>query len=65
MGRGTLRGQVAVHASQMYSNNLMNLIESFWNTEQKAFVLDAVHEIIKGCLITHQGQIVNGRLKNF
>ncbi|OGX37234.1 MAG: NAD(P) transhydrogenase subunit alpha [Omnitrophica WOR_2 bacterium RIFCSPLOWO2_12_FULL_50_9] len=65
IGLGNLPGHVAVHASQMYSNNLMNLIESFWNTEQKAFVLDAVHEIIKGCLITHQGQIVNGRLKNF
>ncbi len=64
IGLGNLPGHVAVHASQMYSNNLMNLIESFWNTEQKAFVLDAVHEIIKGCLITHQGQIVNEQIKN-
>ena len=64
IGLGNLPGHVAVHASQMYSSNLVNLIESFWNTEQKTFVLDAANEIIKGCLITHQGQIVNEQIKN-
>ncbi len=64
IGLSNLPGKVAFHASQMYSNNLTNLIESFWNTEQKAFVLDTAHEIIKGCLITHQGQIVNEQIKN-
>jgi NAD(P) transhydrogenase subunit alpha len=64
IGLGNLPGKVAFHASQMYSSNLTNLIESFWNTEQKAFALDAANEIIKGCLITHQGQIVNEQIKN-
>ena len=64
IGLGNLPGHVAVHASQMYSSNVVNLIESFWNAEQKAFVLDAANEIIKGCLITHQGQIVNEQIKN-
>ena len=64
IGLGNLPGHVAVHASQMYSSNLVNLIESFWNTEQKVFVFDAANEIIKGCLITHQGQIVNEQIKN-
>lgn len=64
IGLGNLPGHAAVHASQMYSSNLTNLIESFWNTEQKAFVLDTAHEIIKGCLITHQGQIMNDQIKN-
>ena len=63
IGLGNLPGHVAVHASQMYSSNLTNLIESFWSAEQKTFVLDAANEIIKGCLITHQGQIVNEQIR--
>lgn len=64
IGLGNLPGRVAVHASQMYSSNLTNLVESLWNAEQKTFALDAANEIIKGCLITHQGQIVNEQLEN-
>lgn len=64
IGLGNLPGHVAVHASQMYSSNLVSLIESFWNAEQKAFTLDTANELIKGCLITHQGQIVNEQIKN-
>lgn len=64
IGLGNLPGRVAVNASQMYSNNLTNLIESFWSAEQKTFALDTANEIIKGCLVTHQGQIVNEQLKN-
>lgn len=63
IGLGNLPGKVAFHASQMYSSNLTNLIESFWNAEQKRFVLDTAHEIIKGCLVTHEGQIVNEQIK--
>ncbi|MBI5415405.1 MAG: Re/Si-specific NAD(P)(+) transhydrogenase subunit alpha [Candidatus Omnitrophica bacterium] len=64
IGLGNLPGHVAVHASQMYSSNLVNLIESFWSAEQKTFMLDTANEIIKGCLITHQGQIVNEQIKD-
>src|SRR3989338_7850284 len=63
IGLGNLPGHVAVHASQMYSSNLVNLIESFWNAEQKAFVLDVANDLIKGCLITHQGKIVNEQIR--
>ena len=64
IGLGNLPGHVAVHASQMYSSNLVSLIESFWNAEQKIFMLDTANDIIKGCLIAHQGQIVNEQIKN-
>ncbi|MBI5150179.1 MAG: Re/Si-specific NAD(P)(+) transhydrogenase subunit alpha [Candidatus Omnitrophica bacterium] len=64
IGLGNLPGHVAVHASQMYSSNLVSLIESFWNAEQKAFVLDTASDLIKGCLITHNGAIVNEQIKN-
>jgi NAD(P) transhydrogenase subunit alpha len=64
IGLGNLPSRVAVHASQMYSSNLTNLIEHYWNKEEKAFKLDVSDEIIKGCLVTHQGQIVNETVKN-
>ena len=59
IGLGNLPGKVAVHASQMFSSNLYNLVEEFWDTEEKRFDLNFENEIIKGCVITHQGEIVN------
>ena len=59
IGLGNLPGRVTVHASQMFSSNLYNLVEEFWNAEEKRFELNFEDEIVKGCLITHQGKIVN------
>jgi NAD(P) transhydrogenase subunit alpha len=59
IGLANLPGQVAVNASQMFSSNLHALIDEFWNEEEKRFVLDFEDEIIKGCLITHKGDVVN------
>ncbi len=65
IGLGNLPGRVAVHASQMYSSNLFNFVDTFWDKENKSFNLDPEHEIIKGCLITHKGELVNEMIKNF
>ena len=59
IGLGNLPGRVTVHASQMFSSNLYNLVEEFWNTEGKRIDLNLEDEIVKGCVITHQGKIVN------
>jgi NAD(P) transhydrogenase subunit alpha len=59
IGQANLPGEVAVNASQMFSSNLHALLDEFWNEEEKRFVLDFEDEIIKGCLITHKGEIVN------
>jgi NAD(P) transhydrogenase subunit alpha len=59
LGLGNLPGRAAVNASQMFSSNLYNLVEEFWNTEEKRFDLNFEDDIIKGCVITHAGQIVN------
>jgi len=59
IGLGNLPGRVAVHASQMFSSNLYNFVEEFWDSEKKRFGLDFDDEIVKGCVITHQGEIVN------
>ena len=59
IGFGNLPSRVCAHASLMYSNNLTNLVEMFWDDEQKTFNLNMEDEIIKGCLVTHQGEIVH------
>ncbi len=64
IGLGNLPGRTASHASQMYSANLHNLLEEYWDKDQKMFKLNLEDEIIKGCLITHQGSIVNEMVKN-
>jgi len=64
LGIGNLPGKVAVHASQVYSTNLHNLLEEYWDKDTKAFKLNTEDEIIKGALITHQGQIINEVVKN-
>lgn len=64
IGLGNLPGRVAVPASEMYSANLGSFVEEFWDKEKKEFHLDRDHEIIKGCLITHGGEIVNETIKN-
>ncbi len=51
-------------ASQMYSSNLCNLIEQFWDKEEKRLALNFEDDIIQGCLITHEGVIVNQTIKN-
>jgi len=65
IGLRNLPGRVAVHASQMFSSNLYNLVEEFWDREQKTINLDFDDEIIKGCLITHQGKIVNEMISTY
>ena len=59
IGLANLPGEVAVNASQMFSSNLYNLVEESWNTDEKRFELNFEDEIIKGCVITHGGKIVN------
>lgn len=64
IGSGNWANFVARDASQMYSANLYNLIEDFWDKEQKIFNLNLEDEILKGCVITHQGEIINETIKN-
>jgi NAD(P) transhydrogenase subunit alpha len=62
VGIANLPGRAPLHASQVYSANLVNLIEEFWDKKEKTFVLKLDDEIIKGCLVTHGGKIVNEKL---
>ncbi|MGK0288824.1 MAG: NAD(P) transhydrogenase subunit alpha [bacterium] len=65
IGLENLPGRTAVNASQMYANNLFNMLDEFWNKETKEFELNMDDEIIQGCLITHSGDIQNEQIKKF
>ena len=62
VGIASLPGTVPVHASQMYSSNVTALLTEFWDKETKALKLNLEDDILKSCLVTHGGKIVNEKL---
>ncbi len=64
VGTANLANEVARDASQMYANNLFNLVEDTWDTEAKTFVLNMENDILPGCVITHGGAVVHPTIKN-
>ena len=64
IGYRNLPGRVAQNASQMYSNNLINLVFDYWQKDTGIFALNLEEEIQKGCVITHGGELVNNVIKN-
>lgn len=63
IGISNLPRRVARTASEMYSSNLGNFIEHFWDKQAGAFTRDLGNELLKGCLLTHGGQIVHPQFK--
>jgi NAD(P) transhydrogenase subunit alpha len=64
IGFANLPGRVPVHASEMFSNNLGAFIEHFWDKGTNRFQLDLSNLILKGCVVTHSGQICNEVIQN-
>lgn len=58
IGFSNFPGKVALDASLMYAQNLFNLIKHFWNKEEKKLDLNLEDEILKNCVLTHQGQVL-------
>ncbi len=63
IGARNFAGCVPLDASQMYASNLFNLIDHFWDKEEKTFKLNRDDEIITGSLLTYDGAIVNETIK--
>ena len=59
VGNGNWPCMVAKDASQMYANNMLNLISEFANKETNTVNLDLTDDILQSCVITHAGNIVN------
>lgn len=53
-----LPATMPVHASQMYGRNLTTFVLEFY--KEGAFQLKMEDEILKGCMVTHQGQVLHG-----
>lgn len=64
VGYANLPGLVPLTASQMYSSNLGNFIDHFWDKENKVFNLKLEDDLIKGCLITHEGELYSEMYKS-
>ena len=62
-GYANMPSRAAVPASEMYSNNITNFIEHFWDKEQRKFIIDPMDEMLRGCLITHAGSVLNEVIK--
>jgi NAD(P) transhydrogenase subunit alpha len=63
VGMGNLPSHVSRNASEMYSNNIVNLLDEFWDKETKTLKLDPADDIVKSCVITRGGEIVNETIK--
>ncbi len=61
IGISSLERRSATHATQMFSSNIGNFLEHYWDKEEKTFKLDLADEILKGCVLTHGGEIVHER----
>lgn len=61
IGPLNLPSQMPIHGSTLYSRNLTNFVLEFCTDGE--FNLDLEDEIIAGALITHQGAVVNQRVK--
>ena len=57
VGPLNLPSSMPTHASQMYARNMLNFINHI--AKDGEIVIDTEDEITKGCLITHEGEVVH------
>lgn len=61
LGNASLENTVPTHASQVFASNMAAWITHSWDNEGKVLKLDLEEPILKGCVITHGGQIVHSQ----
>jgi len=64
IGNGNWSQYVAKAATDMYANNIYNLVDEFFDDETKTFGLNLEDDILAGCVIAHDGSITNDMLNN-
>lgn len=62
IGEPNLPSMVPTHASEMYSKNILSLIQ--YISKDGKINLNQDDEIVKGCLITRNGEVINQRVKD-
>jgi NAD(P) transhydrogenase subunit alpha len=63
IGHRNLAGRMAADSSALYSRNLFNLINAFWDKDGKTADWKADDEIVKGIKLTEGGAVVHERLQ--
>jgi len=63
VGHLNVPGRLPVDASALYAKNLLNFVTLLIDKETKALKIDPADEIVKGTLVTQDGQIVHPALK--
>jgi len=61
VGEPNLPSLVPYHASEMYSKNILNLLN--YLSKEGKIELNLDDEIVKGSLITYKGEVINSRIK--
>jgi NAD(P) transhydrogenase subunit alpha len=61
IGEPNLASLVPTHASEMYAKNLLALIQHIGKNGQVELKLE--DEIVKGCLVSRNGEVINDRIK--
>lgn len=61
VGEPNLPSLVPYHASEMYSKNILNLLTHI--SKEGKVTLNLDDEIVKGALITYNGEVINSRVK--
>jgi NAD(P) transhydrogenase subunit alpha len=62
MGPVNIAASIPVHASQMYSKNIVTLVGEFVG-EEGALALDFENDVVGPATVTHQGEIRNERVR--
>jgi NAD(P) transhydrogenase subunit alpha len=65
VGKLNLPGALAQTASDLYAKNLLNFLTPLTDTEKKGtLAVDWEDEIVQGCCVTRDGEVVNARVKD-
>ncbi len=64
IGHANVPGRVATDASHLYARNLLNFLNPMIDGESKSLAIDWDDEVVKGALLTRDGEVVHPALKN-
>ncbi len=62
IGKSNYPSEMPTDASKMYGNNVLNFLKLLIDKEGN-YSLNLEDEVVKGTLVTHQGEIINERVK--
>jgi H+-translocating NAD(P) transhydrogenase subunit alpha len=64
VGPANLPGELATDSSSLFARNLLNFITPMVDKETKALKIDTNDEVVKGTLVTQNGQVVHPSLQS-